>query len=89
MEACAAIGAPSRAAAVLQVGRDPRAAEGVVVYFSGDAGRLGATAHHSSSIVSVRQAPSAPEECDICRIAKALGLTVPPALLAHAGEVIK
>src|SRR5262245_4243859 len=40
-------------AAVFQVGRDARAAEGVVAYFGGDAGRLGAPAHHSPSIVSV------------------------------------
>src|SRR5215813_7901019 len=40
-------------AAVLEVGRDPRAAEGVVADLGCDAGRLGATAHHSPSIVSV------------------------------------
>jgi hypothetical protein len=36
-----------------------------------------------------RQAPSAAEEYDICRTAKALGLIVPPTLLARAGEVIE
>src|SRR5262249_4053370 len=40
-------------ATVLQVGRNPRAAEGVVADLRCDAGRLGATAHHSPSIVSV------------------------------------
>jgi hypothetical protein len=32
-------------APILEVGRDARAAEGVVADFGGDAGRLGATAH--------------------------------------------
>src|SRR5215475_7347026 len=40
-------------AAVLEVGGNPRAAEGVVADLRGDAGRPGATAHHSPSIVSV------------------------------------
>src|SRR5215831_20590111 len=40
-------------AAVLQIGGDARAPEGVVADLRGDAGRLCATAHHSPSIVSV------------------------------------
>jgi tetratricopeptide (TPR) repeat protein len=40
-------------AAVLEIGRDARAAEGVVADLRCDAGRPGATAHHSPSIVSV------------------------------------
>src|SRR5215467_3775979 len=41
-------------ASVLEVGRDARAAEGVVADFGGDAGRLGPTAHHSPSVGSVQ-----------------------------------
>src|SRR5215468_4965267 len=40
-------------AAVLEVGGDARAAKGVVADLRCDAGRPGATAHHSPSIVSV------------------------------------
>src|SRR5262245_27088829 len=40
-------------ATVLEVGRNARAAEGVVADLRCDAGRLCATAHHSPSIVSV------------------------------------
>src|SRR6516225_11184002 len=40
-------------APVLEVGGDPGAAEGVVADLRCDAGRPGATAHHSPSIVSV------------------------------------
>src|SRR5262245_10115060 len=40
-------------AAILEISRDTCAAEGVVADFRCDAGRPGATAHHSPSIVSV------------------------------------
>src|SRR5215470_11950981 len=41
-------------AAVLEVGRDARAAEGVVAHMRGDAGRLGATAYHLPGIGPVQ-----------------------------------
>jgi hypothetical protein len=41
-------------AAVLEVGGDARAAEGVVAYLGGDAGRLGATAHHLLGVGAVQ-----------------------------------
>jgi hypothetical protein len=40
--------------AVLEVGRDAGAAEGVVAHFGGGAGRLGAPAHHGPSIGPVQ-----------------------------------
>src|SRR5262245_34864111 len=40
-------------AAVLEIGRDPRAAEGVVADLRGDASRLGATAHHLPGVDAV------------------------------------
>src|SRR5215475_6264195 len=41
-------------AAVLEVGRDAGAAEGVVANLGGDVGGLGASAHHSPSVGSMQ-----------------------------------